>query len=110
MGKRQRRRRRQRQRQRQQSLAKPMPQPPPLSIPRRHDQWPAFVRLEGAALTRELVTLVDHQREAEAAVEREVDRLVRVSVGWPLIAESLGVSRQAARQRWLRRQPRQGRT
>ena len=94
---------RQRRRDRQQSLAKPMPQPHPLSIPRRHDQWPAFVRLAGAALTRELVTLVDQQREAEAAIDREVDRLVRLGVSWPLIADALGVSRQAARQRWLRR-------
>ena len=95
---------RQRRRQRQQSLAKPMPQPPALSIPRRHDQRPAFVRLAGAAMTRELAALVDRQWEAEAATYREVDRLVRLGVSWPLIAAALGVSRQAARQRWLRRQ------
>ena len=59
----------------------------------------------GDEMTRELEVLVEKQREAEAAVEREVDRLVQVGVGWPLIAHALGVSRQAARQRWLRRQP-----
>jgi hypothetical protein len=91
---------RQRRRQRQQSIAKPRP----LSIPRRHDQWPAFVRLAGPAMTRELAALVDRQREAEAATDREVDRLVRLGVSWPLIAAALQVSRQAARQRWLRRQ------
>ena len=59
----------------------------------------------GAEMTRELEVLVETRREAEVAVEREVDRLVQVGVGWPLIANALGVSRQAARQRWLRRQP-----
>jgi len=78
---------------------------PPLSIPRRHDQQPAFVRYLGDTMTRQLAFLVTQQRDAEAAVEQEVDRLVRVGVRWPLIADALGVSRQAARQRWLRRQP-----
>ena len=59
----------------------------------------------GDEMTRELDFFVENLREAEAAVEREVDRLVRVGVAWPLIAGALGVSRQAARQRWLRRQP-----
>lgn len=59
----------------------------------------------GDEMTRELDFLVENLREADAAVEREVDRLVRVGVGWPMIADALGVSRQAARQRWLRRQP-----
>lgn len=60
----------------------------------------------GDELTRELEVLVERHRQAAAAVEQEVDRLVQVGVGWPLIAETLGVSRQAARQRWLRRQSR----
>jgi hypothetical protein len=64
-----------------------------------------YVRVMGDDMTRELDFLVEKLREAETAVEREVDRLVRVGVGWPLIADALGVSRQAARQRWVRRQP-----
>jgi hypothetical protein len=63
----------------------------------------------GDEVTRELEFLVDQQREADAAVKREIDRLVRVGVGWPLIADALGVSRQAARQRWLRQRPGQRR-
>ena len=55
-------------------------------------------------MTRQLDMLVGEQRDAEAAVDREVDRLAQLGVSWPLIAETLGVSRQAARQRWLRRQ------
>src|SRR3954462_4612389 len=81
-------------------------QPPqPLSIPRRRDQWPTYVRYTGDEMTLQLEVLVERRREAEAAVEQEVDRLVRVGRGWPLIADALAVSRQAARQRWLRRQP-----
>jgi len=100
MGKRQRRRRR------EGALAAP----PPVSLPRRHDQWRASVGSISEESTRELESLVARQRDAEASVEREVDRLVEVGVGWPLIADALGVSRQAARQRWLRRQPQQGRS
>jgi hypothetical protein len=59
----------------------------------------------GGDMTRRLEYLVERQREAEAAVDSEVDRLVRVGVSWPLIADALGVTRQAARQRWLRRHP-----
>ena len=95
MGKRERRRRRER-------AGGP---PRPLSIPRRHDQWPTYVRYTGDEMTLQLEVLVERRREAEAAVEQEVDRLVRFGVGWPLIADALEVSRQAARQRWLRRQP-----
>lgn len=64
----------------------------------------AYVRSAGRAMTRQLDALVSDQRDAEAAVDREVDRLAQLGVSWPLIAEALGVSRQAARQRWLRRQ------
>ena len=92
MGKRERRRRRERS------------QTQPLSLPRRHDARPTYVRYMGDDMTRELELLVERQREAEAAVEGEVDRLVQLGVGWPLIADALGVSRQGARQRWLRRQ------
>jgi hypothetical protein len=59
----------------------------------------------GDEMTRQLEFLAQRQREADAEVEREVDRLVQVGVNWSLIADALGVSRQAARQRWLRRQP-----
>jgi hypothetical protein len=55
-------------------------------------------------MTRELELLVERQREAEAAAEREEDRLVQLGLGWPSIADALGVSRQTARQRWPRRQ------
>ena len=41
--------------------------------------------------------------EAEAKLDALVDRAVDLGIGWPEIAAQLGVSRQAARQRYRRR-------
>lgn len=51
----------------------------------------------------ELAALAAQLHEVERAVDDEVARLVALGVSWPVIATALGVSRQAARQRWLRR-------
>jgi hypothetical protein len=53
--------------------------------------------------TELLRQLVERQREVEAAVVDEVDRLAALGVGWGEIGAALGVSRQAARQHWFRR-------
>ena len=50
-----------------------------------------------------LAELIDQQRATQNAIDSEIDRLVQQGVGWPAIAAVLGVSRQAARQRALRR-------
>jgi hypothetical protein len=50
-----------------------------------------------------LARLVEENRRIEAALDMEIDRLVIANVGWPVIARTLGVSRQAARQRHERR-------
>jgi len=73
------------------------------TLPRRHDVRPAIVRVAGDSLTSALEHLVEQQHAAEEAVELEVNRLVSLGLGWPQIAHALGVSRQAARQRWVRR-------
>ena len=93
MGKRERRRRRER-------LLTESVTP---SLPRRHDARPATVRLAGSAMGLELAALAAQLHEVERAVDDEVARLVALGVSWPVIATALGVSRQAARQRWLRR-------
>jgi hypothetical protein len=41
--------------------------------------------------------------EAEAKLDALIDRAVDLGIGWPEIAEQLGVTRQAARQRYHRR-------
>lgn len=41
--------------------------------------------------------------EAEATLDALVDRAVDLGIGWPEIAARLGVTRQAARQRYQRR-------
>jgi len=41
--------------------------------------------------------------EAEASLDALIDRAVDLGIGWPEIAEQLGVTRQAARQRYQRR-------
>jgi hypothetical protein len=42
--------------------------------------------------------------EAEAKLDSLIDRAVNLGIGWPEIAAHLGVTRQAARQCFLRRQ------
>jgi hypothetical protein len=49
--------------------------------------------------------LQEQRRRFEAAIEHEIKRLRAGGVGWPPIALALGVTRQAARQRHLRRDP-----
>jgi hypothetical protein len=41
--------------------------------------------------------------EAEARLDSLIDRAVNLGIGWPEIAAQLGVTRQAARQRYQRR-------
>ena len=61
------------------------------------------MRIAGAGLSTTLTDLVEELGRAQDAVDAEIDRLVGAGVSWPVIAAALGVSRQAARQRWLRR-------
>ena len=56
--------------------------------------------------TELLRQLAERQREVEAAVVDEVDRLAGLGVGWGEIGAALDVSRQAARQHWVRRHDR----
>lgn len=53
------------------------------------------------------VRLVREQADAELA--RLVDRAVGLGIGWPKIAAELGVTRQAARQQYQRRHPKEAR-
>jgi hypothetical protein len=50
----------------------------------------------------ELVAVVQEQRRLSARQRSLVADLVRTGTGWPQIAAALGVSRQAARQQYLR--------
>ena len=44
------------------------------------------------------------QRKAEAELAKLVEQAVGLGIGWPEIAARLGVTRQAARQHYQRRQ------
>jgi hypothetical protein len=50
-----------------------------------------------------LARLVDQARALHEQIDLEVDHLATTGVSWPVIATVLGVSRQAARQRYQRR-------
>jgi len=62
----------------------------------------------GSDSTRQLAELVSARTAAVAAVDDEVRSLRAQGVSWPTIATALGVSRQAARQRYARLEGRQG--
>lgn len=57
---------------------------------------------EVAGLTRALATARQEERAAANRVEVVVQELRSAGVSWPYIAAILGVSRQAARQRYGR--------
>ena len=78
MGKRERRRRRER---------AATFEPPPIAV--------------GAGV-HQLRELVERREQLERAIADCIDQLRKAGVGWPAIAEALGVSRQAARQ-WAQR-------
>jgi hypothetical protein len=94
MGKRKRRRRRER-------LITP---PQPVTPGQRPASAPTGVRPTVQPVAAQLQHLVEQRRTTEIAVDEEIARLLAAGVGWPMIAAALDVSRQAARQRWLRRQ------
>lgn len=48
----------------------------------------------------QLRELFAQREEVTVAIDREVNRLRRLGAGWPDIAQALGVSRQAARQKY----------
>jgi hypothetical protein len=54
----------------------------------------------------ELRRLADGRRVIDQRIDDVVEQLVANGVGWVPIADALGVTRQAARQAYLRRSPR----
>lgn len=67
---------------------------PAIHAPDRHD---------GPGVTTHLAQLVQARRLLDDEMDAEVDRLATSGVSWPVIAIALGVTRQAARQRHVRR-------
>ena len=51
----------------------------------------------------QLRELVEQRCRLECAMEASIDGLRAAGVGWPVIADALGASRQAVRQRAQRR-------
>jgi hypothetical protein len=73
---------------------------------RRRRERAATVVLSPAAPVagvEQLRLLVGRRHHLEQTVAALVDQLRAAGVGWPAIADALGVSRQAARQQALRR-------
>ena len=66
--------------------------------------WQAPDPRRGAEIdaSRRLQQFVDQRRVIDQEIDEEIGRLKRRGECWPTIAGSLGVTRQAARQRWLR--------
>lgn len=66
----------------------------------------AFVEDAGSSqlVAPDLVRLVRRRTEAEAAVGVEVRKLREAGASWTLIGQALGVTRQAARQRYGERE------
>lgn len=68
----------------------------------------AGIVLEGRSRSeslQELRRLVVGRRVIERGIDDVVDELIATGVGWVPIAEALGVTRQAARQAFVRRSP-----
>jgi hypothetical protein len=68
--------------------------------------WPATTDPRRSAkdeATARLKRLVDQRAVIEREIDAEVERLAGWGFGWPAIAGALGVTRQAARQRHIRR-------
>ncbi|GAC1578440.1 MAG: hypothetical protein NVS3B18_12190 [Candidatus Dormibacteria bacterium] len=77
----------------------------PTARERTFDPWDAAeesTATNSASRLAELGWLVAEQRRLEDRERDVVAELVAGGVGWPAVAEALGVSRQAARQRFLR--------
>ncbi len=64
---------------------------------------PRRARTADAELLGDLRLAAAKRREWDQHVESLIDRLVEGGAGWPAIAQALNVSRQAARQGYLRR-------
>jgi hypothetical protein len=86
MGKRQRRRLREQ--------AEPVKRYWPNGDPKRMAEDEATLRLR---------RLVDQRKVIDQEIDAEVDRLEGWGFSWPAVARALGVTRQAARQRYVRR-------
>lgn len=74
----------------------PLPPPPATTVPG-----------ESSDLAR-LAGLAARHRQLADAIDAEVDVLAAAGTSWPLIAAALGMTRQAARQRYHRRHPAPG--
>ncbi len=82
--------------------------------PGRHDQEPAnhpgppqpVARSSVPELLERIKDVRIERDEAEDALASLIDAAVRQGIGWPQIAVQLGVTRQAARQQYLRHHPR----
>jgi hypothetical protein len=72
---------------------------------RRRRREAEAIQEEGTGVLAQLVT---EHRALGVSIDAEIERLVAGRVGWPAIAEVLGMSRQGARQAWLRRQEGRG--
>jgi hypothetical protein len=66
--------------------------------------WESTPR-DGTAGLEELARLVRRQAAIEQRIDGVIENLVAAGIGWARIGAVLGVSRQAARQRYLRRHP-----
>ena len=62
-----------------------------------------IVRLSPAQVLERITRATLHQKELDAEMAALIDQAVALGIGWPDIAQRLGVTRQAARQHYQRR-------
>jgi hypothetical protein len=62
-----------------------------------------IARLSPAQVLERITRARLHQKELDAELTALIDHAVEVGIGWPDIADRLGVTRQAARQQYQRR-------
>ena len=62
-----------------------------------------IARLSPAQVLERITRATLHHKELDAELAALIDHAVEVGIGWPDIADRLGVTRQAARQHYQRR-------
>ena len=75
------------------------------SLADQHGPSRPVTRLSAPEVLEQIRYVRIERDDVEAELAKLIDAAVSQGVGWPQIASQLGVTRQAARQQYLRRHP-----